>query len=630
MILKRLIYFTSLLLIGSGISCSSVQKDVAQIPLEDFFKNPEKSNMLLSPNGEYISYIQNYKNRANIFCQNLENGIVIQLSFDTVRGITNYQWVDNTHILYLLDMDGNETYHLFSIDIVEKKKVDLTPFENIKMSFLDIPPQKEAEIYICLNKRKKDVLDLYQLNFITGELKLIEENPGNISYWKEDFNGQIRLAVSTDGVNETILYKSDKDSKFKEVITINFKETLYPICFAEDGKSVYALSNLNRDKVALVLFDLEKAKETQIIYENKDVDINGMSFSYKSHKPLFANYRTNKQNLFFIDQRLEKIRAEVKKKDSYSNFSIINYTEDDKKFLIKIFNDKSLGKYYIFDFISNELKEIAEISPWLKEENMANTESFDFTTRDGLNIQGYLTLPNIKMDKYPLIVLAQPGLWQRARWAFNPEVQFFANRGYAVITVNHRGVDGFGKKFSEAGYKEIGRKMQDDYTDAIYYLIKKGIVDTARIGIYGMSFGGYFALNGLIRDSGLYKCAASYSGFTNLFSYIKEIPPYYHQYLDMIYELIGDPEKDVEYLTECSPAFHTDKINVPVFIAHGEKDQRMSVNEIDQFVRNLKKRSIKVNYLLISDEGHGFRKEENKITLYAELENFFEENLMKK
>jgi dipeptidyl aminopeptidase/acylaminoacyl peptidase len=170
--------------------------------------------------------------------------------------------------------------------------------------------------------------------------------------------------------------------------------------------------------------------------------------------------------------------------------------------------------------------------------------------------------------------------------------------------------------------------MQDDYTDAVYHLINKGIIDTARIGIYGMSFGGYFALNGVIRDSGLYKCAASCSGYTNLFSYLKEVPPYDHQYLEMMYEMIGNPEKDVEYLKECSPAFHTDKIRVPLFIAHGENDHRMSVDEINQFVKNIKNQNIKVNYLLIPDEAHGFRKEENKITLYTELEMFFEENLM--
>lgn len=584
--------------------------------------------MQLSPNGEYVSYVRNYKNRANIFCQNLNTGIVTQLTFDTTRGISNYIWVNNKQLLYLLDIDGNETFHLFSITNDGKMKVDLTPFENIQMSFIDIAPQEGDEIYICLNKRNPEIFDLYKLNYNTGALKMVDENPGNITEWSEDLNGQIRLAVSTDGVNEKVLYKKTNTSAYQEVLTVNFKETFYPISFTKDGHSIYALSNINRDKVALVVFDLELAKETQIIYQAADADINDVAISYSTHLPLYVSYRAGRLKTHFFNNELEKIEQAAKKIDDKSNFSIINSTTDDKKILLKIYSDKNSGKYYTYNVSNGEMTEIGKTAPWLNEKDLAETRSFEFKSRDGLTVQAYLTLPNESQEKYPLLVIAHQHLWQRTHWAYNPEVQFFANRGYAVLRVNHRGVEGFGKAFHEAGFKEIGRKMQDDYTDAVYYLIKKGIIDTARIGIYGTSFGGYFALNGLVRDSGLYKCAASYSGFTNLFSYLKEFPPYYNQYIEMMYEMIGNPEKDADYLKACSPAFHADKMKTPIFIAHGEKDRRMSVEEINLFVKNLKNEKVKVNYLLVPDEGHVFRKEENKINFYTELEQFFDENLM--
>jgi dipeptidyl aminopeptidase/acylaminoacyl peptidase len=618
------------LLLGLFTACKEVPTESRRIPVEDFFRNPEKSNMLISPDGSCLSYIQNYKNRPNIFCQNLTTKEVVQLTFDTIRGISNYVWVDADQLIYLYDIDGTENYQLYSIKNNGKNLINLTPYKDVRLRFLDIAPKNSEEIYICLNKRKKEVFDLYKLNVNTGKLRMIDENPGNISYWKQDQNGEIRLAVTTDGVNEKILFRETTSSSYKEVISLNFKETLYPISFTEDGTSVYALSNLNRDKVALVKFNLLTAQETEVVFQHKDVDVNDMSFSYKNNKPLFTTFRTNKLSTHYLDPSLAAIEKAIQKIDKESSYVIVNYTIDDQKFLIKLFSDKNIGTYYIFDIQQSELQEIAKVSPWLKEEELATTNPINFKSRDGLSINAYLTLPKEKQEKYPLIVLAHPNLWQRTRWGYNPEVQFFANRGFAVVTVNHRGVDGFGKNFYEAGFKEVGKKMQDDYTDAVYHLIGKGIIDTARIGIYGLSFGGYFALNGLIRDSGLYRCAASYSGFTNLFSYIKEIPPYYKQYLDMVYEMIGDPEKDVEYLRECSPAFHTDNINVPIFIAHGEKDQRMSVSEINEFVKTLKKKNVKVNYLLMNDEGHGFRKEENKINLYTELETFFEENLLKK
>ncbi len=630
MLKKQSLHIICVLLSVLFACTNKEQAVVRRIPVEDFFKNPEKSNMMISPDGSSISYIQNYKNRANLFCQSLNGDESRQLTFDTIRGISNYLWVDTNRLIYLYDIDGKENYHLFSIYKDGSNKVDLTPYDDVRMRFIDMPPINNSEIYIGLNKRKKEVFDLYKINLNTGGLRLVLENPGNISYWKQDWQGDIRLAVATDGVNEKILFKKDKNAAFKEVISLNFKETLYPICFTENGTSVYALSNLNRDKVALVIFDLLLAKETEVIYQHNDVDITDMGFSYQTKQPLFATFRQNNFQTHYLNNNLNKIEKTIKNTYAGSSYSIINYTLNDDKFLIKIFSDRNIGTYCLFDLKNNKLTEIAKMSPWLKEEELANTTPFDFTSRDGIKINAYLTLPKFKQDRYPLIVLAHPYLWQRTKWAYNPEVQFFANRGYAVVSVNHRGVDGFGKKFTELGFKEVGRKMQDDYTDAVYYLISEGIVDTSRIGIYGMSFGGYFALNGLIRDSGLYKCAASYSGFTNLFSYIKEIPPYYKQYLDMVYEMIGNPEKDVEYLRECSPVFHTDYINVPVFIAHGEKDQRMSVSEINLFVKALKKKELKVNYFLLNDEGHTFRIEENKISLYSELEMFFEENLMKK
>lgn len=619
-----------MLILSFLIACKGEHKETRRIPVEDFFRNPEKSNMLISPDGENVSYVQNYKNRANIFIQNLNSKKITQLTFDTVRGINNYVWINENQLIYLYDIDGKENYHLFSILKNGSQKVDLTPFEDVRLQITDLTPQNGRDIYISLNKRRKDVFDLYKLNVNTAELTMVDENPGNISYWKQDLNGEIRLAVTTDGVNEKILFRKDKNAAYKEVINLNFKETLYPISFTEDGNSVYALSNLNRDKVALVKFDLTTAQETELIFQHSDVDVTDMGFSYKTKKPIFTTFRTNNFQTHYLNPKLKDIEKAVKKITTESSYNIINFTLNDDKFLLKIFSDKNIGSYYIYDFTKNTLTEIGKVSPWLNEKELASTKPFEFTSRDGYKINAYLTLPNTKQDNYPLIVLAHPALWQRTKWGYNPEVQFFANRGYAVVSVNHRGVDGFGKSFFELGFKEVGKKMQDDYTDAVYYLISKGIVDTSRIGIYGMSFGGYFALNGLVRDSGLYKCAASYSGFTNLFSYIKEIPPYYKQYLEMIYEMIGNPEKDLEYLRECSPAFHTDKINVPVFIAHGEKDQRMSVSEINHFVKSLKKKELKVHYYLLSDEGHGFRKEENKINLYTELESFFEENLMKK
>jgi len=251
-----------------------------------------------------------------------------------------------------------------------------------------------------------------------------------------------------------------------------------------------------------------------------------------------------------------------------------------------------------------------------------------YQSRDGRQINGYLTLPPaMKGTRVPVIVYPHGGPSARSKWGFNPVVQFFANRGFAVFQVNYRGSSGYGKAFWSAGFKEWGGKVQDDITDGVHWLIDEGIADPKRIGIYGAGFGGYSALHGACFKSDIYACAASYSGFTNLFTYLKEIPPHLTPYLQMYYEIIGNPETEPGLIKAMSPVFHSENIDIPVFIAQGGRDSRSAVNETNQFVQKLRKRNIPITYMLREEEGRYFRNEENRIQLYRELGDFFEKYL---
>jgi dipeptidyl aminopeptidase/acylaminoacyl peptidase len=225
------------------------------------------------------------------------------------------------------------------------------------------------------------------------------------------------------------------------------------------------------------------------------------------------------------------------------------------------------------------------------------------------------------------VVLPHYGPSARNTWGYNAEVQFLANRGYAVFQMNYRGSVGYGKSFQNAGFKQWGKNIQNDVTDGVKWLINEKIVDSKRIAIYGYSFGGYIALNQAIYHPELYQCAASYSGFMNLFTYIKGLPAYYKPYQQMLNEIIGNPEYDADYLKYASPIFQTNKLTIPILIAQGAKDSRVNVNETNQFVRDIKKRNIDVKYLLNEDENHNFREQENRLALYKNLETFFEKHL---
>jgi dipeptidyl aminopeptidase/acylaminoacyl peptidase len=227
----------------------------------------------------------------------------------------------------------------------------------------------------------------------------------------------------------------------------------------------------------------------------------------------------------------------------------------------------------------------------------------------------------------PVVVNPHGGPWARDRWGFNPEIQFLANRGYAVLQMNFRGSTGYGKKFWECSFKQWGLSMQNDITDGVKWLIEKGIADQDRIAIYGGSYGGFATLAGMTFTPDLYAAGVDYVGVSNLFTFMKTIPPYWEPLLDMMYEMVGDPGKDSLQLRQTSPVFHADQIKAPLFIAQGANDPRVNKAESDQMVEALRERGIDVQYMVKDNEGHGFRNEENRFDFYGAMEEFLAEHL---
>ena len=278
-------------------------------------------------------------------------------------------------------------------------------------------------------------------------------------------------------------------------------------------------------------------------------------------------------------------------------------------------------------------KPIANPSPWIDENQMASMEPITYQSRDGLTIHGYLTLPagvdRANAKDLPLVVNPHGGPWARDNWGFNPEVQFLASRGYAVLQMNYRSSTGYGKAFWEAGFGKWGLEMQDDITDGVNWLIEEGIGNKERISIYGGSYGGYATLAGITLTPNVYACAIDYVGVSNLFTFMNTIPPYWEPYRAMLYEMVGNPEDptDKKRMEATSPVFHVDKIKVPLLIAQGAKDPRVAQAESDQVVEALKKNGVDVEYILKENEGHGFRNEENRFEFYEAMERFLGEHL---
>ena len=621
------------LLLASGCGGKKVEP-ARQYAVEDFFRNPEKANFSLSPDGSFYAWMAPYRDMMNVFVREIGTENVTQLTFDTLRSVYGFFWANNDRILYIKDAGGDENMKLFGVNKDGTDLKALADFPKVRAEMIDDLPDIDEYVIIGLNKRDPRFFDPYRLDINTGELTMLAENPGNIVGWMTDHNGELRVGFAVvDGVNTSILYRDNEKAPFREILKTTFKETMSPQFFTFDNEKFYAVSNLGRDKTAAVIFNPETSQEDTILFENPDFDVDQLVYSRARKALLAARYTSWKRERYFFDSEFEAMMADLKSKLGDIEFGLVSNNKAEDKFMVLAHSDKIRGIYYLYDKVSGTLEKVADATPWLDPQEMATMNPVEYSSRDGLTIYGYLTLPKgYTMEtakKLPVIVNPHGGPWYRDQWGFNPEVQFLANRGYAVFQMNFRGSTGYGKKFWEASFKQWGKAMQDDITDGVNWLIEKGIADKDRIAIYGASYGGYATLAGITGTPDLYAAAVDYVGVANMFTFMKTIPPYWEPQLQMFYEMVGDPVRDSLMLREVSPVLNADKIKTPLFVAQGANDPRVNINESNQMVEALRNRGITVEYMVKEDEGHGFYNEKNQFDFYNAMEKFLAEHLKK-
>lgn len=640
--------------IGSSIAllpgCST--KVPERIPVEDFFSYAEKTNFRISPDGRYISYLgsalshqhflQDSSSGHRKYKQSEEDKHIFLLDMhqenpqpeliqDSIFGVHSYLWVSGEELIFTVKNAAEplDNLQLFIVDLPTRVVRPLTPPFSYRMRFISAVKNNAHQVLVSLNSRDSSVFDVYRLDVRNGSLSMVARNPGNIIAWYADLQGGLRLAVASDSIRETVLYRESENLDFQPVLSNSFHTSVIPLGFSHSRAShIYALSNIGRDKLSLVEMDLQTGEELAELFNHAEVDITPGGYSPEKGRMAYAHYFTSRRNRHFLDDSVRLMYEALERKLPGYEVRIIDEDASSTKFIFTAYTDRNPGEIYYYDSQIDLLIKLTEINPRLDEKQMASMEPVSFYTRDSLKIHGYLTLPvGGPRRGLPVIVYPHGGPSDRNVWGFNPTVQFFANRGYAVFQLNYRGSTGYGKQFWTAGFKEWGGKIQDDITDGVRWLIEEGIADPARVGIYGVGFGGYSALYGACFNPDLYACAASYAGFTNLFTHLKEIPPHRKPYLQMYYEIIGNPETDSKRIKQMSPVFYSDQIRIPVLLAQGGKDSRSTVIESGQFVQKLRKRRIPVTFILHESEGRYFRKEENLIHFYEELGRFFDAHL---
>jgi dipeptidyl aminopeptidase/acylaminoacyl peptidase len=613
-------YVGSLLVLAAPTLAAQSAKP---IPVRDFFRNPAKAYFQVSQGGKYVSYTEPYQSRMNIMVRPVAGGEATRITSITDRDIASYGWKGDDRVFFFKDSAGNENFHLYVVDKAGTKMTDLTPMPKVRVDLVDELLDSPTDVLVQMNRRDSTVFDVYRVNVVTGDTTMIARNPGNITGWLADHHGRIRVALTTDGVNGTVLFRPTEADTFRVIARTTFKDTFNPLFFTFDDQALYASSNLGRDKTAIVLFDPSTGREREVLFEHPEVDVDGLEYSRKRHVLTTISYVDWKRQRKFVDPATQALYTSLQRRLPGKEVFVTAMNRDEDVMVVRTLNDRSLGSYYLYERAGDRLTKLADRNPWLAENQLAPMKPVSYKSRDGLTIHGYLTLPlGVAPKNLPVVVNPHGGPWARDEWGFNPEIQFLANRGYAVLQVNFRGSTGYGRKFFESSFKQWGRAMQDDVSDGVKWLIAQGIADSSRVAIYGGSYGGYATLAGLTFSPELYAAGVDYVGVSNLFTFMKTIPPYWKPFLDQFYEMVGNPERDSVAMAAASPVFHVDRIRAPLLVAQGAKDPRVNINESNQIVDALRKRGIDVQYIVKENEGHGFHNEENRFEFYEAMESF--------
>ncbi len=612
------------------------------IDRELFFDNPEIAGGQLSPDGKFIAFIKPLDGTRNVWVKRTDEPFEAArpITAETKRPIPGYFWSENgKYILFVQDQGGDENFNVYAVDPAAApaagQKVpaarNLTDAKKVRAFIYDTPETDPDTIYVGLNDRDPAWHDLYKVKISTGERTLLRQNTERLTGWVFDLKGTPRLATRSAENGDTEVLRVDADG-FKKVYSCNVFESCGPVQFHKDGKRVYMVTNKgNVDLIRLVLFNPETSQEELVESDPLNrVDFSSPVFSDRTDELVATVYFDDKMRIYFKDKDWEADYELLRKQLPNKQIFPGSGTEDDRLVLVSASSDTEPGETYLFDRTSKKLTLQYRIREKLPRQHLAEMKAIRYKSSDGLEIPAYLTLPKgVAAKNLPLLVVPHGGPWGRDGWGFNPNAQFFANRGYAVLQPNFRASTGFGKKFLNAGNNEWGQKMQDDITWGVKHLVAEGIADPKRVGILGGSYGGYATLAGLTFTPDVYAAGVSIVGPSNLITLLNSIPPYWESIRKVFTERMGDPAtaEGRAMLERQSPLNSAAKIKAPLLVIQGANDPRVKKAESDQIVVALRERGFPVEYIVAPDEGHGFARPVNNMALYATAEKFLAKHL---
>ena len=602
------------------------------IPRDVLFGNPRRYQGRLSPDATKMSFRAPVDGVMNLWVgERGDFNSASPITNDTGRGIPSHFWAsDSQHVLYIQDQNGDENWHLYSVDLKNGETIDLSPFDGVQANMIGQSEQHPGVVVVGMNDRDPRWHDVYKVSLANGERTLLAENSGYGQFFIDN-DLQVRLAMKAlpDGSGD-ILLKTDAGWQTWFNIPAQDMLTTTIVGFDEANEGVYMLDSRNRDKAALVHQMLGESTPTVIASSNK-VDISNVLVNPLTHKP-FAYALDHIRPVWHATGEdyapvIEKFNAQLS-----GGSQVLAQSLDNQFWTVYTDESDRSPVYKVFNTDTGELNKLFVTQPDINNLSMTKMQGVVIPSRDSLDLVSYLSIPleadpdqdGTPIATSPLVILVHGGPWARDSYGFNSEAQWLTNRGYSVLQVNYRSSTGFGKDFVNAGNKEWARAIHNDIIDAKNWAVDQGITNADEVAIMGASYGGYATLVGLTFTPTDFSCGVDIVGPSNLVTLLESIPPYWESFRQVFYNAIGNPnnEEELEMMKERSPITHVGKIERPLLIAQGANDPRVKQAESDQIVEAMKERDIPVSYVLYPDEGHGFQKPENNLSFYAIAETF--------
>lgn len=598
----------------------------------DFYRDQEVRPPELSPSGRYLSVIVQKGTRGEIRIADLSGQEAVRsIPIGTDLEILWQKWASDERLLvgvltmtltkdrrYIkglatrtlaFDRDGSNTLLLFEGD---RRILSRNRFTS---NVSDVHPTDPDRVYMSLWKNNS--LGLYKVNVYTGKYEKVSAGSRFTLYWVLDRAGEPQVRVDTNR-RQSMLYFHRYDDEGKrwveylrsKVSDLDEVPEYLPLGAGPKRGQVYVIARPDgEDRKSVYLYDIHTRQFIEKVYSHPQYDITAAAVDKLKGGVLGGYFIADRFDLVSDEPGIQSMYQQINASfGNQVNVLIVDTNLMRTRFVVLVSGPKLPGDYYLYDLPTRSMSMLNSRWPRLDSEDLGQMEVMHFKARDGLGLTAYVTHP-IGREKYysPVVVLPHGGPETRDHYDFNPMVQYLASQGYRVLQVNFRGSSGFGAKFAEAGYGEWGGKMQDDLEDAAQMLLDRQLASPNNMCIVGASYGGYAALAEAQRDNGLFNCAVSIAGVSDLLDmldYVRREDGSNSSVYEYWLKSIGHPTADRPHLIDISPARNAGRINMPVLLVHGARDAIVPIEQSKTMEKALKSLGKDVKFVEISSAGH--------------------------